>query len=250
MSGSTECQIASGIIGKREYFFTDTPGFDDEHSSLGVCLKIVRMIDEIRTHIDLVGVWYVVDNTASRNPWIEAKFVDWLVAFCGEDYFPHITFVTTHWNCIDDQQFAQCQHKLEQRKITWETFISKGAETYQHGKVYTEGVETSVVPTLSWYRDKDVLRTNARDMVQRRCSGPVAASTQAIRELSEGKASVEISAANIFRLPMHWSSASGQPSGRLPQRADPPEHSTQTSGGTTSEETSRASQAEGTNATT
>jgi hypothetical protein len=42
------------------------------------------MIDEIRTHIDLVGVWYVVDTTASRNPWIEAKFVDWLVAFCGE----------------------------------------------------------------------------------------------------------------------------------------------------------------------
>jgi len=87
--------------------------------------KIVDFAMLIRLRIEIKDVDGVkfrctcIPMAASHNPWIETKFVGWLVAFCGEDYFPYITFATTHWSCIVDQQLAQYQYKLEQRKIKW-----------------------------------------------------------------------------------------------------------------------------------
>lgn len=104
----------------------------------------------------------------------------------------------------------------------------------------------SVVPTLLWHRDQNALSTNAQEMVQRRCSGPVAVSAQVIRELSEGKAAVGTSAANIFGSPTRGSSASGQTSGRPAEGAIPSTSSSQTSGEPTSDEIPRTTQPEGT----
>lgn len=198
---TTECQIASADIGGEEYFLIDTPGFDDEATSREASAKIVRLIDDIRAHINMVGVWYVVDNTAAHSPSIEGKLIEWLAAFCGEDYYSNITFVTTHWEFSEAQVLAEWEEMLERRKSVWARFLDRGAETYQHGKIYGDNEETSQVPTLSWRNDKPTLCANARDMLLRRCQDANHTLPRIIQELNEGRTAVETTAAKVFGHP-------------------------------------------------
>ncbi|KAH9216702.1 hypothetical protein DL95DRAFT_117241 [Leptodontidium sp. 2 PMI_412] len=198
---TTECQIASADIDGQEYFLIDTPGFDDEATSREASAKIVRLIDDIRAHISMVGVWYVVDNTAARSPSIEGKLIEWLTAFCGEDYYSSITFVTTHWEFSEAQVLAEWEEMLQRRKLVWARFLDGGAETYQHGKIYGDNEETSQIPTLSWRNDKPTLCTNARDMLLRRCQDANHTLPRIIQELNEGRTAVETTAAKVFGHP-------------------------------------------------
>lgn len=215
MAGTAECQIAKTNNDGSESFFIDTPGFDDEATAWGVFLKIMEMIDRIRTHSYLIGVWYVVDNSGARASGFETKFIDWLAEFCGAEYYSHITFVTTRWRCTDVGELQELENGLEQRKGRWATFLARGAETYQHGKVYINGVETSQAPTLSWHRYRATIAVNAQAMALQRCRGLDAAIPRIIRELGEGKAVEETAAANVLR------PATGGPSTTAPQLEEP-----------------------------
>jgi hypothetical protein len=89
------------------------------------------VIDKVRDHAIFAGVWYVIDNRPPRDTAFEAKLSDWLASFCGESFFPYVTFVTTHWGCSDPRDLEGHKKRLASRKEQWKPFIDGGAETYQ-----------------------------------------------------------------------------------------------------------------------
>ncbi|KAF8856565.1 P-loop containing nucleoside triphosphate hydrolase protein [Acephala macrosclerotiorum] len=197
---TAECQIAEYDQDGHSIYFIDTPGFEDDKSACDTFSKIIIFLDKIRSYITLVGVWYVVDNSVTRDVEFDLKLVEWLAALCGVDYYPHITLVTTHWGCTHPQEFKELEGKFRKRKSKWTTAMSEQIHTYQHGKIYADGVETSEAPTLSWY-DQDALRDNVRDLVHRRCQAVPQVQPRIIQELENGTSFEDISAAKILRPP-------------------------------------------------
>ena len=205
---TSTCEIAKTSISAREYFFVDTPGFDDDDGAWDVFLKIMDCVDVIRENAIFVGVWYVIDNRLPRHTKFEAKLHDWLAAFCGEHFFPNITFVTTHWGCTDSRDLGEYNKRLANRKERWKPFLDKGAKTYQHGKLYFNGEETD--QTLSWHNSKEELCAQAKQMVSRHCQHLPSGMPQIIQELNEKlKTRENTAAANVFR-PRPASSAAGE----------------------------------------
>ncbi|CZR66544.1 uncharacterized protein PAC_16445 [Phialocephala subalpina] len=199
---TAECQLAEYDTDGRSIYFIDTPGLEDDRSACDTFSTILVFLDRIRPHISLLGVWYVVDNSVTRDVEFDLKLVEWLVALCGVHYHPYVTIVTTHWGCTHPQDFQRLQERLDERKMKWTRIWSEKVDTYQHGKIYEDGgVETSDVPTLSWYDDQDTLRANARDLVYRRCQGVPPVQPRIIQELQDHISLENISAAKVLRPP-------------------------------------------------
>jgi hypothetical protein len=180
------------------------------------------MINDLRAHITIQGVWYVINNSLPRDTSFNAELLNWLSAFCGEEYYPYITIVTTHWGCTLQEEFSGLTKKFEDRKKVWEGILSTDIKTYQHGKRYNmSGVETNQVPTLSWYTDKAVLRECAREMVGRRCGVLHDVQPRFVRELNEGKEIGDTTAAQALT-PLAPSSSSTSTSHPPPPPPPPP----------------------------
>lgn len=158
----------------------------------------METIVQIRENITIEGVWYVVDNSRSRDSKFDSKLIEWLQAFCGEGYCPYVTFVTTHWGCKDADELNVLQLGFDQRKIVWENILGRDFATYQHGKRYRNEAETSDVPTLSWHRNQGTLRWNARDLVRRSCRVLHGISPCIMNELENGVNVVDTAAGHVF----------------------------------------------------
>ncbi|KAF4626008.1 hypothetical protein G7Y89_g12152 [Cudoniella acicularis] len=81
LAGDTEdhvtakCEIASTTIEGREYFFIDTPGFDDENGAWNIFLKIIDTIDSIRQHAVFAGIWMMVSRAYQDRPKVKPQII-------------------------------------------------------------------------------------------------------------------------------------------------------------------------------
>jgi hypothetical protein len=158
------------------------------------------MINNLRAHITIQGVWYVINNGLPRDTSFNFQLLTWLSAFCGREYYSYITIVTTHWGCTLQEEFEDLIMKFDYRKHVWEEILSADIETYQHGKRYNKfGEETNQVPTLSWHTDKAILKENARDMLRRRYGVAHDVQPRFVRELNEGMEIGDTAAAKVLR---------------------------------------------------
>ncbi|KIW98884.1 uncharacterized protein Z519_00547 [Cladophialophora bantiana CBS 173.52] len=196
-SVTTACEIAVTCINQEDYYLIDTPGFDDDNTAWDTFSKIMEMIEEIRGIATIVGVWYVVDNSRPRDEAFERTLRSWLAAFCGEEFFPYLTIITTFWDCRTRQDTEKLEKRLQQRKQLWSPFLDHGAKTYEHGKVYENGVARGQF--LSWEHQQSELATQARSVVARVCHELPSVQPRLFRELGENSSYENTTAANVLR---------------------------------------------------
>lgn len=95
------------------------------------------------------------------------RALEFLEHFCGLEYSPFITFVTTLWDEIT-QERAMRRHDENVKQIAdkkWAPFITKGANVYYHGRVYENGEPT--LARLDIERQAAERRACVRDMIGR-----------------------------------------------------------------------------------
>ncbi|KIW91812.1 uncharacterized protein Z519_07782 [Cladophialophora bantiana CBS 173.52] len=131
--GTTAFQLEESIINGEKYFFMDTPGFDagDEVEAF---FETARGIEAIRHHATIVGVLFAASVNYSRVENLDRKLLEFLELFCGDEYIPRITFVTTHWTHPDAAQSNRFAHL----RSLWCSFLARGAGLYQHGRKYND----------------------------------------------------------------------------------------------------------------
>jgi GTP-binding protein EngB required for normal cell division len=176
---TTTCEILRKSINGTEYFFIDTPGFDDDLSAMRTFSKIAVLFHTIQHSAVLVGLWYVVDNT-KRYTAIDNLTLDWLREFCGEPFLPNVTIVMTHWStCMSLQEL---EHRSEQRMEKLGDLLRSGAVVYKHGRVYRNDLET--IEIIPWNESgRAELIRQARDIIVRRSRGFTATRPRIIEEL-------------------------------------------------------------------
>jgi GTP-binding protein EngB required for normal cell division len=82
-------------INGTEYFFIDTPGFNDTISASTTFEQTIVLLYTIQNHTILVGIWYVVNSTKQCTE-IDALAIEWIHRLWGECFFPYITITITH----------------------------------------------------------------------------------------------------------------------------------------------------------
>uniref|UniRef100_P9WEH8 Probable FAD-binding monooxygenase ltbD n=1 Tax=Aspergillus luteorubrus TaxID=2715282 RepID=LTBD_ASPLT len=155
-------------MNETEYFVVDTPGFEDEGGAWATFCEIAQLLDHIREHAVIVAIFFVTPiNIFKRRPDpFEEKLYTWLREMSGERFMKYVTFVTTFWEAHNPDQLERYNDFLVRRKEQeWARFIKHGAQTYQFGKVYSAGVET----TLHWDTDAEQLAAQAREMIRVYC---------------------------------------------------------------------------------
>ncbi|PLB46376.1 hypothetical protein P170DRAFT_477256 [Aspergillus steynii IBT 23096] len=197
-AGTTECQIASVVINQTERFIIDTPGFDGPDNAWEIARKIMELIEDIRDHLEIVGVWFLVSNWDIRHGLFEKKLCSWLEALCGQFFFRRLTFVTTFWGTDEGDELKRHNDRLNFRlSNNWGDFIRRGACHHQFGKRHVHGSEREEL--LSWTRDRDELAQRARNMLELYCEEGTVPETLFVQELRDGKLLDQTTAARIFR---------------------------------------------------
>jgi GTP-binding protein EngB required for normal cell division len=204
---TTTCEILRKSINGTEYFFIDTPGFDDDSSAMRTFIKIAVLFHKIQQSAVLVGLWYVVDNT-KRHTAIDNLTLNWLREFCGEPFLPNVTIVMTHWStCLSLQEL---EHRSEQRMEKLGDLLRSGAVVYKHGRVYRNDLET--IEIIPWNEGgRAELIRQARDMIVR-CSRGFAATTPRIIEELRNRVEIQNTAAGRVLLPNSRNENTPQPS--------------------------------------
>jgi hypothetical protein len=125
------------------YLFVDTPGLDDPKiSNADILREIARLLSVVKDSVTFAGVLYVhpVNIPFSEET---KKGLLFLEAFCGLDYAPHITFVTTKWDSLSTKQIKKSDELVNELiKSKWARFRKEGANLYHHGRCYENGEPT------------------------------------------------------------------------------------------------------------
>ncbi|KAL4876659.1 hypothetical protein BJY04DRAFT_222837 [Aspergillus karnatakaensis] len=132
------------------------PGLNDTgKNNADILREIARFLNATKDAVTYAGILYVTPATLQYSS--EAKQnLRFLEEFCGLDYSPFITFVTTLW---DDMSLSGVERNdslmREMRDKKWSSFIDRGTHIYHHGRVYRGGIETLETLPLE---DKDATR--------------------------------------------------------------------------------------------
>lgn len=161
-----EYQVGSAHINGKLYLFVDTPGLNDvEVSNESILEEIAKLLDITKNSVTYAGVLYVHPATLQFSKEVKQS-LQFLALFCGPDYFPQITFVTTFWDDIAPSQIEAKDELIgELAQYKWPSFLSRGAEVYHHGRVYEGGKPT--LDTLSLDDHPELRQIQAREAIAR-----------------------------------------------------------------------------------
>jgi hypothetical protein len=167
LSVTTKFQIEIVIVEGEQFFIMDTPGFNTGAES-DALTEIVRGINLIRAKAQVVGVWHV-SRIDSRNEAFDEKLRVFLGQFCGTEYIPQVTFVTTHWTPQEEEEECKAEFNKNLKDFQGDCqtdFSNYGAQFYQHGRRYRNGEDTGKF--LKWRGDREEIVLHAKDMIYRR----------------------------------------------------------------------------------
>ncbi|OQE20343.1 hypothetical protein PENSTE_c013G04032 [Penicillium steckii] len=142
-SVTKEWQIGKAIIESSLYLFVDTPGLDDPQiSNCAILQEIARLLRMTRDSVSYAGILYVHPVNAPFSEEIKRGLL-FLDAFCGRDYAPSITFVTTMWDLQNAKGIIRTNALVESLMTTkWASFMDRGSRIYHHGRRYDNGEPT------------------------------------------------------------------------------------------------------------
>lgn len=99
------------------------------------------MLQLVGDSVDFAGILYVhaMGTTLSTGA---SMLLRWLDAFCGPEYYPRVTFITTMWDAFSTSGVQTQNRLLPQWEQQWNNFIQGGSRVYHHGKFYDGGATT------------------------------------------------------------------------------------------------------------
>ena len=183
----------------------DLPGFAPGNESQ-LFLEIIRGIQAIQAFASITGALYVTCINQPRFDEFDKKVLGFVQAFCGDQFHPRITFVTTFWTAAGPGQELVFEQQLQTLSDIWKTTLNDREPcSYQHGMEYNvHGVRTKNY--INWFENRNRIAQQGKAMISRHyykniepCSG--VAAPKLVQELNEGIQIWDTSAAKSLRLP-------------------------------------------------
>ncbi|GAD93812.1 hypothetical protein AFUA_7G00890 [Paecilomyces variotii No. 5] len=135
-SATQKVSLVPATIGNKRCLFLDMPGFGTcDFDDWDIFYKLMTAMSVVRPYVEFKGVTYV-DSMKSDSVTPEAeKILTWLSLFCGQDFMPNVTVVTTKWDGNDADGIKEKLTRVEQWKEEkiFRPFFSHGATIYHHG---------------------------------------------------------------------------------------------------------------------
>ncbi|KAL3493910.1 P-loop containing nucleoside triphosphate hydrolase protein [Aspergillus germanicus] len=162
-----EYRLGHAHINGEFYLFVDTPGLNETGgNNADILREIGRFLETTKDSVTYAGVLYIHPATVQFSNDCQ-RALEFLEHFCGMEYSPHITFVTTMWDeCAQERARRRHDENVDQiKERKWAPFIARGAQVYYHGRVYEDGE-----PTLAYLDiEKQELERQAcaREMIGR-----------------------------------------------------------------------------------
>jgi hypothetical protein len=139
-----EYRLGHAHINGEFYLFVDTPGLNETGgNNADILREIGRFLEATKDSVAYAGVLYIHPAAVQFSNDCQ-RALEFLEHFCGLEYSPYITFVTTMWDEYG-QERARRRHdeNVEQiKEKKWAPFIARGAQVYYHGRVYENGDPT------------------------------------------------------------------------------------------------------------
>lgn len=162
-----EYRLGHAYINSEFYLFVDTPGLNETGgNNADILREIGRFLDATKDSVTYAGVLYIHPATVQFSNDCQ-RALEFLEHFCGLEYSPYITFVTTMWDeCTQERAMRRHDENVKEiKEKKWAPFIDRGAEVYYHGRVYENGE-----PTLAYLdinKQAADRRACARDIIRR-----------------------------------------------------------------------------------
>lgn len=116
------------------------------------------------------------------------KILTWLFLFCGQDYMPNVTIVTTNWSGNDpdgiEEKLTRVEQWKEERLI--QRFLLHGATIYHHGLVENADEKSGKYTTLHVNRKTKERGSLARDYIAARYRNSTNLQLQVYVEIANG----------------------------------------------------------------
>lgn len=162
-----EYRLGHAHINGDFFLFVDTPGLNETGgNNADILREIGRFLNATKDSVTYAGVLYIHPATVQFSNDCQ-RALEFLEHFCGLEYSPHITFVTTMWDeCTKERTMKRHDENVEQIvEKKWAPFIDKGAAVYYHGRVYENGEPT--LACLDIEEHAADRRACVRDMIAR-----------------------------------------------------------------------------------
>ncbi|KAL3453189.1 hypothetical protein BJX65DRAFT_302106 [Aspergillus insuetus] len=238
-------ELCKTTIGNKPHYIMDTPGFDP-YAEETTFREIACGISSIRPFARITGLLYLTPITQQRFDKFDRKLVQFILALCGAEYIPRVTFVTTFWTGAPPSY----NKYLEGLKEKWEEIVhvegGTDLTTYQHGRVYNAaGQDTRT--NIDWFNDRARIARFGKEMVVRNYGQPSSISSKTlvpriVRELDDGVPLPETAAGRLLGMS---SSPSSSPAPGEQARGKPEQPSPASNRDSTTTNSNRESKATG-----
>ncbi|KAI1122115.1 P-loop containing nucleoside triphosphate hydrolase protein [Nemania abortiva] len=149
-SGTKDYQVCPAIIDGEQYVFIDTPGFGAaDMDDMDCFCDIIACLDVLGPFVTVAGLIFVTGGNQERLTSQELKTIQWIKCFCGPAFYGYITIMTTKWDKISEDDFAEAWESmlsmLEENLSVGEILNSpnaskRGSNQYRGGHVYHHGI--------------------------------------------------------------------------------------------------------------
>lgn len=193
------------VIGNRRCLFMDVPGFNTrDFDDWDVFQRLMTGMSIVHPYVQFRGVLYVDSMENNRGTTAAEKILNWLFCFCGRDYMPNVTVITTRWDGLDADGIEDKLSRVEQWKEDnlFKALFENGAKIYHHGLVK----EANGFKTLHIHRQSERRRTLAQNMIISCYCGPTSLELQVHVEIANG-APLERTSAGRWLLDGHTGNA-------------------------------------------
>ncbi|RHZ67324.1 uncharacterized protein CDV56_106958 [Aspergillus thermomutatus] len=184
-SGTKTTSLVPSVIGNQRCLFLDMPGFNTrDFDDWDVFHRLMTAMSVVERYVEFRGVLYVDSMEENRVTPATEKILTWLWLFCGQDYMPNVTIVTTRWDGLDVDGIQSKMSRVErwQAEGLLQRFFSHGASIYHHGLV----MEGGNYKTLHIERRAEERRLLARDEITARYHDPTTLKLQIYTEIANG----------------------------------------------------------------
>ncbi|KAL4971429.1 hypothetical protein BDW66DRAFT_165244 [Aspergillus desertorum] len=184
-SGTTTTSLVPAVIGNKRCLFLDMPGFNTrDFDDWDIFQRVMIGLSVVQPYVQFRGVLYVDAMEDNRVTDAAEKILSWLYYFCGTQFMPNVTIVTTWWDNLNDDGIETKLARFEKWKGSdlFQRLFVNGAAEYHHG-LYKEGTKYS---TLHLERKANQRRLRAREMIAARYEGRTTLRLQIHIEIENG----------------------------------------------------------------
>jgi hypothetical protein len=161
------------------------PGFNTrDFDDWDVFHRLMTAMSVVERYVEFRGVLYVDSMEENRVTPATEKILTWLWLFCGQEYMPNVTVVTTRWDGLDADGIETKMSRVERWRAEGllQRFFEHDASIYHHGLI----MEGGNYKTLHIERQAERRRLLARGAITARYHHPTSLKLQIYTEIANG----------------------------------------------------------------